>query len=236
MQQTLLPRLLLATIFAITAATLPWAGLVGAQAKVVGSGSAASCTRTALASALVNGGTISFNCGGSATITIDAELDITAPETIIDGGGVITLQGNGTSRVINHHTYGNIGSSTLTLRNLTISGGRTTGDGSSTTSASAANGAAVRSFFQAADPDFKPTLSVINVIFRDNDSTLVSVPSGRDAYDYGGGAIYSQGGFVTVSESQFIDNDAVNGAGGAIHMLQSGLTIERSSFSNNSAI
>ncbi|NTW04126.1 MAG: hypothetical protein HGA19_23120, partial [Oscillochloris sp.] len=46
----------------------------------------------------------------------------------------------------------------------------------------------------------------------------------------------SQGGVVTVSESQFIDNDAVNGAGGAIHMLQSGLTIERSSFSNNSAI
>lgn len=236
MRATLLSRLGIVALLMIAGATLPHARLAGAQAKVVGSGSPASCTRAALATALDGGGAISFNCGGPATIVIDSPLDITAPETSIDGGGQITLQGSGSSRVIEHRTYGYIGSSTLTLRNLTITGGRATGDGSSADAAYAANGAAVRSRFQAADPSFKPTLNVVNVTFRDNDSRLLSVPGGRDAYDYGGGAIYSQGGAVNVTDSQFIDNDAINGAGGAIHILQSGLTIESSSFINNSAI
>ena len=36
----------------------------------VGSGTAASCTETALANALAKGGVIRFNCGGAATITL----------------------------------------------------------------------------------------------------------------------------------------------------------------------
>lgn len=217
-------------------AALPLAQLATAQSKTVGSGSPASCTRAALAAQLAGGGAITFNCGGPATILIDAPLDITAPETTIDGGGQITLAGGGKGRIINHYTYGTIGSSALVLRGLTITGGRAAGSGASADAAYEANGGAVRSFFQAADPAFKPTLSVIDVVFRDNDSALSGMPAGRDAYDYGGGAIYSQGGYVRVSGSQFIGNDAAGGAGGAIHILQSGLTIEGSVFTNNSAI
>jgi hypothetical protein len=233
MLRSLLASLCLVAALALAGAPKPAA----AQAKVVGSGSPSSCTRAALATALAGGGSISFNCGAApATIVIDAALDISAPETTIDGGGTITLSGNGASRIIEHRSFGLIGSSALTLKNITLARGHTSGDGSSAAGAYAANGAAVRSIFQAANSSFKPTLRALNVIFRDNDASLSSVPGGRDAYDYGGGAIYSQGGFVEISGSQFIDNDAANGAGGAIHILQSGLTIADSSFSNNTAL
>ncbi len=203
-----------------------------AATEVVGNGTTASCTAEALRAALAGGGSISFSCGAAPhTIVVTQAFEVTAPETVVDGGGLITLQGQGT-RIFNHRSFGNIGSSTLTLKNLTLTGGRASGSGAT----GEANGGAVRSVFQAAQPQFKPALIIERVIFRDNDSTVTGVPSGGNAYDYGGGAIYSQGGAVSVRNSQFLDNDATNGSGGAIHILQSGLTIEDSSFSNNSAI
>lgn len=222
-------------LVALLALTLAAAPSLPARAapEVVGNGTAASCTAQALAAALTNGGSITFSCGAAPhTILVTQAFDITAQETSIDGGGLITLQGQG-SRIITHRTFGNIGSSVLTLKNLTIAGGRAIGGGST---ADEANGGAVRSVFQAAQPQFKPALVVENVIFRDNDATLTAVPAGLSAADYGGGAIFSQGGSVTIRGSQFIDNDAANGGGGAIHILQSGLSIESSSFTNNTAI
>lgn len=202
---------------------------LGAASEVVGNGTPGSCTAAALAAAVDGGGEISFNCGSAPhTITLAAPLEITAPSTTIDGGGLITLRGQN-SQLIVHRTFGLIGSSVLTLRNLTITGGRASGANAT------ANGGAIESVFEAANPVFKPSLVVENVVFNDNDATVTSLSSG-DAYDYGGGAIYSRGGAVTVRNSRFEGNDAVNGAGGAIHILQSGLTIEDSSFTNNTAI
>lgn len=202
---------------------------VASASEVVGSGTPASCTSAALAQALAGGGEISFSCGGAPhTIVVTAPFDITAPQTVIDGGGLITLRGQG-SQIIVHRTFGVIGSSALTLRNLTLTGGRAAGANS------AANGGAIESYFEAASPAYRPSLLVENVTFIDNDARATSVTSG-DAYDYGGGAIYSRGGSVTVRGSTFVDNDAANGAGGAIHILQSALTIEDSSFTNNTAI
>jgi hypothetical protein len=200
-------------------------------AGVVGSGDPASCTAAALAAAVNAGGTVTFNCGPNpATITMSTALDITSPEVTIDGGGKITLQGNNT-RIITHRTFGNIGSSALTLKNLTITKGRANGVNKD------ANGGAIRSFFEAAKPEYKPTLNIENVTFTDNDATLTSFSGGGlNAYDFGGGAIYSQGGFVTIKNSTFNGNDANNAAGGAIHILQSGLTIENTTFDKNSAI
>jgi predicted outer membrane repeat protein len=200
-----------------------------AAAEVVGNGTPASCTRTALATAVADGGAISFNCGSDpVTIDISTPLTITAPETSIDGGGSVTLRGVN-SQIIEHYTWGYIGSSRLTLSNLTISGGRASGPDTT------ANGGAIESYFAAADPAYTPTLIIENVIFRDNESRVTSLTSGQ-AYDYGGGAIYSRGGAVEVRNSQFIDNDAHNGGGGAIHILQSGLSVSDTSFSNNTAI
>lgn len=208
---------------------------VGAQSKVVGNGTPASCTATALAAQVVGGGTINFNCGPNPhTIVLSAPLIITAPQTIIDGGGRITLQGNN-SRLIDHYTTGFIGASRLEVRNLTIIGGRASGGG---TDESAVNGSggAIRSYFAAANPTFTPTLVIDRVTFRDNQTTLTSVPAGRDAYDYGGGAIYSRGGAVIVTNSRFESNHANNGAGGAIHLLQSSLSVEDTVFVGNTAI
>ncbi|MGB9736786.1 choice-of-anchor Q domain-containing protein [Chloroflexus sp.] len=208
---------------------------VGAQSKVVGNGTPASCTATALAAQVVGGGTINFNCGPDPhTIVLSAPLIITAPQTIIDGGGRITLQGNN-SRLIDHYTTGFTGVSRLEVRNLTITGGRASGGGTDE-SAVDGSGGAIRSYFAAANPSFTPTLVIDRVIFRDNQTTLTSVPAGRDAYDYGGGAIYSRGGAVIIANSRFEGNHAHNGAGGAIHLLQSSLTVEDSFFIGNSAI
>jgi hypothetical protein len=221
--------LLFAIVGLLAAHSLAPTRRVGAADKVVGNGNPASCTAAALAAAVDGGGSIGFECGPAAhTILLASPLDITAPATTIDGSGLITLRGQN-SQIILHRTFGLIGSSALTLRNMTITGGRASGTNE------AANGGAIESVFQAANPTFKPSLLVENVTFIDNDALVSSVTSG-DAYDYGGGAIYSRGGSVTVRNSRFENNDAVNGAGGAIHILQSALTIENSEFVNNSAI
>lgn len=200
-----------------------------AAGEVVGTGTPGSCTSAALAAALAGGGSVTFNCGAAPhTIVVTTPFDITAPQTTIDGGGLITLQGQN-SQLIVHRTFGTIGSSVLTLKNLTITGGRAAGANA------AANGGAIESYFEAANPAFKPSLVVESVVFTNNDTNTTSVTSG-DAYDYGGGAIYSRGGSVVVRGSRFEDNDAANGSGGAIHVLQTALTVEDTVFVNNTAI
>ncbi|MCX7792574.1 MAG: hypothetical protein N2378_18215, partial [Chloroflexaceae bacterium] len=224
-----LQRFTLTLIGLLILSTLPALPTARAAPKIVGDGTPGSCTEANLRATLAGGGSISFNCGSApVSITVSAPFEITAPETTIDGGGLITLRGQN-SRIIAHRTIGAQGSSVLRLRNLTITGGRASGAND------AANGGAIASVFGAANPAFKPALVVENVTFEDNDSTVTSLTRG-DAYDYGGGAIYSQGGSVTVRNSRFIGNDANNAAGGAIHILQSGLVVEDSEFSNNSAI
>ena len=66
-----------------------------AQACVVGTGTGASCTETALNARLPSGGSITFNCGGLATITVTSTKDISA-DTNIDGGSLITISGGNT--------------------------------------------------------------------------------------------------------------------------------------------
>lgn len=196
-------------------------------AGVVGTGSAASCTSAALTSAVQGGGTISFNCGPNPlTIALEQTLDITAPSTTIDGGGLITLSGANQRRIIRHRSLSS--STLLTIRNLSLINGRAAGAGA------AANGAAIQSIFQSANPSFKPTLILENVLLSNNISAQSG--AGGNAYDFGGGAIYSQGGSVGLSGSTFSNNRADNAAGGAIHILQSGLTIASSIFDTNSAI
>ncbi|WP_298814327.1 choice-of-anchor Q domain-containing protein [Chloroflexus sp.] len=227
---------LLALVVGLISSPYPSSSVIAqSPVKVVGNGSPQSCTAAALAEAVVGGGEIRFNCGAAPhTITLPEPLVVNEPQTMIDGDGLITLQGDG-GRIIDHFTIGFIGASRLELRNLTISGGRASGGGSDTAAVNGSGGA-IRSFFAAANPAFTPTLVIDRVIFRDNQSTLTSVPAGRDAYDYGGGAIYSRGGAVEITNSRFEGNHAHNGAGGAIHLLQSSLLVEDTVFVGNTAI
>ncbi len=76
---------------------LPWMASLQA-AGVVGTGTPASCTQAALTTALTGGGTVTFNCGGAATILVISQIPITQ-NTVIEGGGLITITGGLTTRL-----------------------------------------------------------------------------------------------------------------------------------------
>ena len=88
---------------------------------VVGTGWAGSCTEAALDSALADGGKVTFNCGGAATITVTSTKTI-SPDTTIDGGGVITISGGHSVGVF----FVNPGVK-FTVQNLTIANGNSSG-------------------------------------------------------------------------------------------------------------
>src|SRR6185369_14215670 len=68
-------------------------------AGTVGAGNPASCTEGALNTALVGGGAVDFNCGGSPlTINLTTTKTISS-NTQIDGGGLITLSGGNSIRL-----------------------------------------------------------------------------------------------------------------------------------------
>ncbi len=68
-------------------------------AGTVGTGTPESCTESALDAALAGGGTITFNCGaGQAVLTLGTEKVI-AQNTVIDGGGLVTISGRHATRV-----------------------------------------------------------------------------------------------------------------------------------------
>lgn len=76
--------------------------------SVVGDGSPASCTSSAFVDAVAQGGVITFDCGPNpVTITLTATAKIfndTGPEIVIDGGGLVTLSGNGVRRILYQNT------------------------------------------------------------------------------------------------------------------------------------
>jgi hypothetical protein len=95
---------------AASCAVPPGAGLedVSNPTTVVGSGTPASCTSAAFVSAVALGGTITFDCGPDpVTITLEETARVfndTGPEIVIDGGGLITLSGGGSRRILYMNT------------------------------------------------------------------------------------------------------------------------------------
>jgi hypothetical protein len=176
-------------------------------AGVVGTGTPASCTQAALNAALAGGGTVTFDCGAGAVIPITSTKTLTSTTTIDGTGQTITLDGGGTTRLFNT-TY-QFASFTLTFRNLTLRNGF-----------AADFGGAIRLAYQ----DFLTTLVIENVTFSNN----VCSQAGNDV---GGGALYAQGGIVTIRNSTFLNNRGGNG--GAIGNLQARFTIEDTLFQGN---
>jgi hypothetical protein len=76
--------------------------------SVVGSGTPDSCTGDAFIDAVARGGTITFDCGPDpVTIVLDRPAKVfndTGPDIIIDGGGLVTLSGGGTTRILYMNT------------------------------------------------------------------------------------------------------------------------------------
>lgn len=73
------------------------------RATVVGTGTPASCTSRAVVRAVARGGTITFDCG-PAPVTIamkrTAKVVNTSSRVVLDGGGRVTLSGQGKRRIL----------------------------------------------------------------------------------------------------------------------------------------
>jgi predicted outer membrane repeat protein len=95
---------------------------------VVGTGPG-TCNEAALAAAVAQGGIIVFNCGTGATIAVTQTLNLrTDIDTVIDGGGKVTLDGGGTTQILsfNHPNY-RVNDVRLTLMRITLTHGKISG-------------------------------------------------------------------------------------------------------------
>ncbi len=181
---------------------------------VVGTGNPASCNQSVLAAALLKGGIITFNCGGKpVTIPITSELQISqVNDTIIDGGGIVTLNGTGQTRIMNFDRGDfRYATPTLTVQQLQFVNAYCQ-DGDGGCAILQKNGG---------------TTVIINCNFQNNTGPIVG-------QDVAGGAVWTiGGGNTTIVGSVFIGNNCSNGGG--LGILGSGLIIYNSHFENNQA-
>jgi len=174
---------------------------------VVGDGSPGSCTAQALQDAVAatnaatDGGSITFDCGGEHTITLDSELYVEAP-LLVDGQGQVTLSGGGTTRIfeLDHYTD-------FVVQRITLTRG----------SAPESGGAILHPWYG--------TLQAIDATFLDNHGESTDPEIGGGAIFAGGleeavisgcvfvgnsasngGAILNRGSTLTVVDTVFQDN------------------------------
>jgi hypothetical protein len=206
-----------------------------ASATVVGTGTPAGCTSAAVVAAVAQGGTISFDCGpGAVTIEMAQTANVvnTSPSVVLNGGGKVTLSGQGARRILYMDTCDRQqvwttshcqqqSTPKLRIENITFQDGDSSGDGQT-------GGGAVYAFGGG--------LTIQNSTFVDNRCAPVSGP------DVGGGAVAAlwqdHSAAVTVSGSHFsanvCDNGGVGGGGGALFSTQNRLAISGSTFDSNS--
>jgi hypothetical protein len=201
------------------------------NATIVGMGTAESCTFDALQAAVAKGGIITFNCGSSAvTIPITATLNVpTNKDTVIDGGRLVTLDGQGTVRIMSFDSPGwQTNEHRLTLQHIAMINAKAT----PTVAIPAAPAPCSQGWDDGQGGAIymrDGNLTVIDSIFTGNQAA----PLGPDT---GGGAIYVQGskqGDVIVG-STFTQNSASNA--GAVGGLFNQHRIYNSLFSQNTAV
>ena len=176
---------------------------------VVGDGSAASCTHEALQAAANQGGDIRFDCGSApVTILVGAEVRVAA-DSIIDGNDLVTLDGQGSSRLLLVEQGVHLAVKRLAF----VRGFATPTDGDR------ASGGAIRGGWSG-------SLDIRDCSFTDNEAGTTG--------EEGGGAVYTPSATtMTIVRSQFASNRG--GLGGAVHNLLSGLRIIDSTFEGNQA-
>ena len=112
-----------------------------AQAAQVGSGTPASCTSAAVVAAVARGGLVTFDCGPDPVtirMTRTAKVRNANPTLVLDGGGRVTLSGQGARRILYQNTCDraqgwttdhcqNQATPRLTVRDITFASGDSTG-------------------------------------------------------------------------------------------------------------
>ncbi|MEU7587187.1 hypothetical protein AB0A95_12900 [Micromonospora sp. NPDC049230] len=111
--------------------------------RTIGTGTPASCTSAAVVQAVAAGGVITFNCGPApVTIKMTATAKVrnaNGPKIVLDGGGRVTLSGQGQRRILYLNTCDEAQGFTtshcqnqdhpqLTVQNLTFADGNSTGE------------------------------------------------------------------------------------------------------------
>ena len=74
---------------------------------VIGTGTPASCTSSAVVKAVASGGIITFSCGPNPvtiTMTATAKVRNTSHQVVLDGGGLVTLSGGGKRQILYQNT------------------------------------------------------------------------------------------------------------------------------------
>ncbi len=218
-------------------------------AGTVGSGTPASCTEAALDTALAGGGAVDFDCGAMpVSIVLTATKSIGA-DTSIDGGGLITLDGNGGSFYLFNVNEGiNFSILELVLRNaggaITTDTGNiqiefsTISDHNGSTSGAVVGGGTLnviasvikRNTYNAGSPG-----AGINS-FGNGTLTIISSQIGANVQQNGGGAgIYIGSNGAAIIDSLVVGNDATGSVGGGLRNDGSGTSILNSTFTDNLA-
>jgi polymorphic membrane protein len=203
------------------------------DARVVGRGTAASCTPASFRKAVARGGTITFDCGPDpVTIVMDKTAVVhndASRKVVIDGGGLVTLSGGGKHRILYQNTCDqrlvwttshcqDQATPKLVLRNLTFTRGNSTG--------SLEEGGGGGAVFVRGG-----RLSVVSSTFTRNRCD-------KTGPDLGGAAIRVLDQFhdrpVTVSGSTFTGGQCSNG--GALSSIGVSWVVTDSEFRGNSAV
>jgi hypothetical protein len=228
--------------------------------EVVGNGTPTSCTSDSVAAAVAEGGVITFSCGSKpVTIVLTQTLRVKNSTTslVIDGGGLVTLSGGGTQRILYMDTcdssLGSVSGNCLysptypqvTVQNITFADGNATnatettpGDATGTTG----GGGAIF--------DLGGRLKVVNSVFLRNQcaengpdlggaAIRVLAQTSSTPNDLGGGyEAYNQYP-VYIVQSTFGGASGQGGNcsnGGAISGLRTPITVLNSLITYNNAV
>ncbi len=204
--------------------------------RVIGNGTPGSCTSKKVVAAVARGGIIRFRCGSrpvTIQMTATAKVHNDRPDVVIDGKGLVTLDGGGERRILYLNTCDqtlvwttshcqNQAHPTLTVQNITFKHGRSSGH------ATEDGGGAI--FVRGG------RFKVVNARFYGNRCASTGP-------DVGGAAlqVFSQfeGRPVYVVKSTFGGSDTKRNAcsnGGAISSIGVSWTILNSLFDNNRAV
>lgn len=200
--------------------------LVFVAASAHAGGTVSTCNEASLLAALTGGGTVTFDCSG--TIVLTNTITVGANTTIDGDGHEATISGNNAVQVF----Y--VGSTvTLNLKGLTIADGNAIPAG-------APGGGAVETWGGSVTIDDSVLLNNRafsgGAVYVQNGGTVAvsrSTFSNNSAYDQGyyGGAVFAKDSTLTVIDSTFSDNAAIEG--GAIWSDCDVLDVSRCTFSNN---
>ncbi len=215
--------------------TVPAAGLpvnTSRPSRIVGRGTAASCTSAGVLAAVRAGGIIRFSCGRKPVIIrmhATAKVMNTSPQVVLDGAGLVTLSGEGRHRILYMDTCDRAQvwttshcqdqpSPRLVIQNLSFTNGNSSGqrfDGGGGGAVFARGG----------------RLRIVNSVFAGNRCE-------RDGPDLGGGAVRALSQYhdlpVYVVNSRFTTNVCSNG--GALSSIGVSWTVLNSQFLANRGV